>query len=122
LYAVAAVFVAIVIFDSLDLFDDKTWSEISHASHSHFVPFDNDRGILLDEDVSVSDCPQRPPADNELLSSQCQLLTIVTIDETTYYIPNDRNPNVPDERFPVRPPGPGVVITPNGQLASANAH
>ncbi len=122
MFVVAAVFVGIVVFDSLNLFDDKNWSEISHASHSHFVPFDNDKGILLDEDVSISGCPQRPPTENEFLSTQCQLLTMVTVGQKTYYIPNDRNSDVPDDQFPVRPPGSGVIITPNGRLASADAH
>ena len=122
MYVVAAVFVGIVVVDSLDLFGNKTWSEINHASHSHFVPFDEDKGIILDEGVSISNCPQRPPTENEFLSTQCQLLTMVTVGEKTYYIPNNRNPNVPDDQFPFRPPGSGVIITANGQLASADAH
>jgi hypothetical protein len=116
LYAAAAVFVFIVVLDALDVFDDKTWTEISHGSHSHFIPYDKD------EAVSVSDCPQRAPSETELLSSQCQILTLVTVEETVHYIPADRNTNVPDDRFPTRPPGSGVIITPNGELAAADAH
>lgn len=115
-FGVAVVFAVIVLVDALDLFDSKSWTEISHGNHSHFIPYDKD------EDVSVSSCPQHPPADNEMLSSQCQLLTLVQVGETTRYIPNDRNPNVPDDQFPTRPPGSGVIITPNGELAAAGAH
>ena len=115
-YGVAIVFATIVLVDALDLFDDKTWTEISHGNHSHFIPYDKD------DDVSVSNCPQHPPAANELISSQCQLLTLVIVGDVTYYVPNDRNPNVPDDQFPTRPPGSGVIITPNGELAAAGAH
>ena len=83
---VAALLVCVVIVDALDLLDDKTWTEISHGNHSHFVPYDKDA------DVSVSDCPQQPPGADELLSSQCQMLSIVVVGETSHYIPADRNP------------------------------
>ena len=113
---VAALFVGGVMVDALDLFDDKTWTEISHGNHSHFISYDKDKN------VSVSDCPQRPPAAGEILSSQCQLITLVTLGDVTHYIPIDRRSDVPDDRFPVRPPGPGVVITPTGELAAADTH
>jgi hypothetical protein len=116
IYTVGAIFVGVVIVDALDLFDDKTWSEISHGNHSHFVPYDKD------EDVSVSNCPQSAPADNEIISPQCQVLRLVLVDDVTYYVPNNRNPNVPDDRFPSRPPASGVIITPNGELAMAGDH
>ena len=122
MYVVAAIFVGIVVVDSLDLFGNKTWAEINHASHNHYVPFDEDKGMTLDEGVSISNCPQSPPAENQMLSFQCQLLTLVAVGDATHYIPNNRNPNVPDDQFPVRPPASGVVITANGQLASAGAH
>ena len=122
MYVVAAIFVGIVVVDSVDLFESKTWTEINHASHNHYVPFDDDKGMILDEGVSISNCPQRPPTESEFLSTQCQLLTMVTVGEQTHYIPDDRNPNVTDDKFPVGPPGPGVIITPGGQLASADAH
>ena len=116
LAAFAALFVAIVLIDALDLFSDKDWSEIPHGSHSHFVSNNRDEG------VSASDCPQRPPADNEILSQQCQLIELVEVDGQTHYVPVDRNPNTPVSRFPTQPPGSGVVITPTGQLAAADAH
>ncbi|HUF07927.1 MAG TPA: hypothetical protein VMO47_01315 [Rhodothermales bacterium] len=113
LYVVAAVFAAIVLVDALDLFSNKNWSEIPHGNHSHYSPHNRD------ENVSVSDCPQRPPGENEMLSSQCQLIQLVKVDGTTHYAPVDRNQNVPIARFPTRPPGPGVIITATGELAAA---
>jgi hypothetical protein len=112
----AIVIVSIALIDALDLFSNKNWSEIPHGNHSHFVPNHRDEG------VSASDCPQRPPAENEMLSGQCQLIELVDVNGTTHYLPADRNPNVPPDRFPTRPPGPGVIITPTGELASADAH
>ena len=116
LYIVAAVFAAIVLVDALDLFSNKNWSEIPHGNHSHYSPHNRD------ENVSVSDCPQRPPGENEMLSSQCQLIQLVNVDGTTHYVPVDRNQNVPLDRFPTRPPGPGVIITAIGELAAAGDH
>lgn len=34
----------------------------------------------------------------------------------THYVSKDRNPNVPIGQFPTRPPGPGEMITPDGQI------
>jgi hypothetical protein len=116
LLTIAAIGAIIVIVDALDLFDDKYWSEISHGNHSHFVPYNKDEG------VSVSNCPQHPPAANELITSQCQILELVSVEGTTHYVPTNRNPNVPLDRFPTRPPGSGVVVTANGELAAADAH
>lgn len=116
LTVIAVVFVVVALVDALDLFSSKNWGEIPHGNHSHYVP--NDR----DDNVSVSNCPQRPPGDNEMLSSQCQLIQLVPIDGTTHYVPVDRNPNVPPDRFPTRPPGPGVIITATGELAAADDH
>jgi len=113
---VAVILVGIVLVDALELFDDKSWTKISHGNHSHFVPH------ALADGVSLSDCPQRAPAANEVLSGQCQLLALTDVDGTIRYIPSTRNPAIPDERFPSRPPGPGVIIGPNGELASADAH
>ncbi|MGA7303938.1 MAG: hypothetical protein WBW88_03650 [Rhodothermales bacterium] len=112
----AVIFVAVVLSDALDLFTNKDWSEIPHGNHSHFVPNHRDEG------VSASDCPQRPPGKNEMLSSQCQMIQLVVIDGTTHYVPTDHNPNVPPDRFPTRPPGSGVIITPDGELAAAGSH
>lgn len=111
---IAIAFVSVVLVDALDLLSDQTWSEVPHGNHSHFVPNDRDDG------VSISDCPQRPPSSQEILSSQCQLIQVVSDGSETRYVPVDRNPNVPVERFPTRPPGPGVVITPTGELAQAD--
>ena len=116
LFTVAGIAALVVVIDALDLFDDKTWSEISHGNHSHFVPYDKDEG------VSVSNCPQQAPAVNEILTSQCQMLELVESDGVTHYVPSNRNPNVPVSRFPTRPPGSGVVVTANGELAAADAH
>jgi hypothetical protein len=116
LSAFAVVFVAVVLIDALDLFSDQDWGEIPHGNHSHYVPLKRDEG------VSASDCPQRPPGENEMLSGQCQMIELVDVDGTTYYLPEGRNPNVPPDRFPTRPPGPGVVITATGELAAADSH
>lgn len=112
LSALAIVFVAVVLIDALDLFSNKNWSEIPHGNHSHFVPNHRDEG------VTASDCPQRPPAKDEMLSSQCQLIQLISIDGTTHYVPVDHDPAVPPDRFPTRPPGPGVRISPTGELGS----
>jgi hypothetical protein len=116
LSVIAVVVVAVSLIDALDLFSNKAWSEIPHGSHSHYIPNNKD------ENVSIGDCPQRPPAENEMLSSQCQLIQLVDIDGTIHYVPIERNPNVPPDRFPTRPPGPGVIITPTGELAAAGDH
>ncbi len=35
-------FVALVLIDSLGVFDDKSWYEVPHGSHSHYLPKDCD--------------------------------------------------------------------------------
>ena len=37
----------------------------------------------------------------------------------THYVPKDRNPDVPMNRFPTQPPGPNERILPDGRVVPA---
>ena len=37
-----------------------------------------------------------------------------------HYVPKDRNPDVPMNRFPTQPPGPNERILPDGRVVSAS--
>lgn len=37
-----------------------------------------------------------------------------------HYVPHDRDPDVPIDKFPMQPPGAGEKITPEGQIVSEN--
>jgi len=42
--------------------------------------------------------------------------TAVTHGSHVHYVPNDRDPNVPIDDFPMKEPAPGQMITPQGKI------
>ncbi|MDX1672939.1 MAG: hypothetical protein R3211_11395 [Balneolaceae bacterium] len=48
--------------DSLGLFNEKPYTEVSHGSHIHYVP--NDR----DPDVAIHNFPMQPPGPDERIT------------------------------------------------------
>lgn len=48
--------------------------------------------------------------------------TAVTHGPMIHYVPRNRDPDVPIERFPTREPGPGEMITPEGQMVKKPAN
>lgn len=59
-----------VIADSLGFFDTKPYREVSHGSHSHYVPHDRD------PNVSVSDFPTQPPRKGEEITPTGQIVPV----------------------------------------------
>jgi hypothetical protein len=103
-----------VMVDALGVFDSKSYDVITHGNHSHYTAKDRAKG------VDAGTCPQYPPGPNQFISPQCQMVSRVTSGEVTYYIPEERNPNVPDQRFPTRAPELYERITPEGQVVSVS--
>lgn len=59
---VVGIFVAFAFLDSMALFDDRTWIEIPHGSHSHYLPKDyND----CNPPLGVTDGATRAPGPGE---------------------------------------------------------
>ncbi len=65
-----SIFLTMVLIDSFGVFDDQTFNEVPHGSHTHYVPKD------CDPPLPVSDSPTRRPSANE------------HIDCTGQYVPN----------------------------------
>ncbi len=40
IFGVIALFIALVLIDSLGYFDDKSYYEVPHGSHAHYLPKD----------------------------------------------------------------------------------
>ncbi len=46
--------------------------------------------------------------------------TEITHGNHKHYVPRDRDPSVPLDNFPTRPPGPNERILPTGEIVPAN--
>lgn len=104
-------FVAIAFSNALGFWDDGLpYTPVNHGNHKHYMAKNRDEGIGLDH------CPTRPPDQNEVLTSQCQLIRALTQGGTTYYLPDDAPENANPAAYPTRLPGPRERITPEGQL------
>ena len=70
LMLVLGIFLAIVLIDSLGSFDSKSWYEVPHGSHSHYVPKDCDPAF------AVGDGPTTRPRDDQEINCQGQIVPI----------------------------------------------
>jgi hypothetical protein len=68
IFIVIALFVALVFVDSLGVFDHKSWYEVPHGSHSHYLPKD------CDPPLSVGQGPTTPPGPGETVNCQGQIV------------------------------------------------
>jgi hypothetical protein len=59
---------AVLVMDSLGVFDSRPYFEVPHGSHTHYVAKDRD------PNVSVSQFPTRPPGPNERITPQGQVV------------------------------------------------
>ncbi len=66
--AIALVLAAIVVADSLGVFDSRPYREVPHGNHSHYVPHDRDPNI------PISDFPTRPPREGERITPTGQIV------------------------------------------------
>lgn len=66
---VVLIFFVIVMRQVLDPFDEQGYVEISHGSHSHFVPEDRDPNVSLDRFPTV------PPGPNERILPNGQVVS-----------------------------------------------
>lgn len=71
------IFIAIVIAlaglalaDALGYFNTKSYSAVSHGSHSHYVPHDRDPNVPLD------DFPQEEPGPGEKITPTGQIVRV----------------------------------------------
>lgn len=58
----ALVLAALVVADSVGIFDSRPYREVPHGNHSHYVPHDRDPNI------PISDFPTRPPREGERIT------------------------------------------------------
>jgi hypothetical protein len=66
LLIVIGTFLLFVMVDSVGVFDSKSYNEVPHGSHTHYVPKD------CDPPLAVSNAPTRRPAQNEHIDCQGQ--------------------------------------------------
>ena len=93
------------------LFDDGlSYVEINHGNHKHYFPKERDSGL------DIHSFPTEPPAKDEIISRQGQLLKMIKDEKNVFYVPKDRNQNAPLSNFPIRPPAAFERITPNGEM------
>jgi len=69
LLLVIGIFLLFVGVDSLAIFDTKSYSEVPHGSHTHYVPKD------CDPPLAVSNAPTRRPTENERIDCQGQYVS-----------------------------------------------
>lgn len=67
---IAVIFFAVVIADSLGMFNTKPYNEIPHGDHVHYVPRDRD------PNVPVGEFPTRPPGPGERITPQGRIVPI----------------------------------------------
>ena len=60
--AIVIVLAGLALADALGYFNPKSYSAVSHGSHSHYVP--NDR----DPNVPINEFPQEEPAPGEMIT------------------------------------------------------
>jgi hypothetical protein len=68
LFLLIGLFLAFVIADALGVFDRRSYFEVPHGSHSHYVPHDRD------PDVPIGQFPTRPPGPSERITPQGQIV------------------------------------------------
>jgi len=68
LLLVVGLFLAVALASSLGVFDSKSYYEIPHGNHTHYMPKD------CDPPLSVDQAPTRPPGPNEHITCQGQIV------------------------------------------------
>ncbi len=69
LLLVVGIFLTFVLIDSVGIFDSRSYNEVPHGSHTHYVPKD------CDPPLAVSSAPTRRPAETEHIDCQGQYVT-----------------------------------------------
>lgn len=69
-FLILGIFLTIVLVDSVAIFDTKSYNEVPHGSHTHYVPKD------CEPPLAVSDAPTRRPNQNEIIDCQGQYVTV----------------------------------------------
>jgi len=57
-------FLVVVLIDSVGTFDSKSWYEVPHGNHSHYVPKD------CDPPLRPNEAPTRRPREGETVNCQ----------------------------------------------------
>ncbi len=68
LLVVVALFLGLVLIDTLGVFDNKSYYEIPHGNHTHYMPKD------CDPPVPVDRAPTHPPGPNEHITCSGQIV------------------------------------------------
>ena len=67
---VVLVLAGLAMADALGYFNPKSYTAVSHGSHSHYVPHDRN------PDVSIDKFPQEEPGPNEKITPEGQIVPI----------------------------------------------
>ncbi|GEM_PF-1928421 len=68
--AIVIVLAGLALADSLGYFNSKSYTAVSHGSHSHYVPHDRD------PNVPINDFPQKKPAPGEKITPTGQIVPV----------------------------------------------
>lgn len=60
-FAIIGLFVLLTLIDSIGIFDDKSYYEVPHGNHTHYLPKD------CDPPLDVGAGPQVPPGPGEII-------------------------------------------------------
>lgn len=62
-------FLVVVLIDSLGVFDSRSYNEVPHGSHTHFVPKD------CNPPLGVRNSPMRRPTEDEHITCDGQIIS-----------------------------------------------
>lgn len=68
IFVVIGLFVAFVLVDSIGVFDSKSWYEVPHGSHAHYLPKD------CDPPLPVGNGPTTPPGPGQTVDCQGRIV------------------------------------------------
>jgi len=68
IFIVIGIFIAFVFIDSMGVFDHKSWYEVPHGSHSHYLPKN------CDPPLSVGQGPTTPPGPGQTIDCQGRIV------------------------------------------------
>ena len=74
IFALLGVFLAIVLLDSLGIFDDRSYFDVPHGNHSHYVPKD------CNPPLPVSEAPLQRPKPGEKIDCSGRIVPANTVD------------------------------------------
>ncbi len=68
IFFIIGAFLAVALLDSIGIFDDRSYFEVPHGGHTHYLPKD------CDPPVPVSNAPTVPPLEGQKIDCSGQIV------------------------------------------------